>query len=124
MREIIKIRLHKIVDLAVEGGAPYGMTEEEKRIFRVLRAFMEREELPEVPGEAVEVQEEVETEETVRKSVPREAYIIKVDLPKVLDTELREYGPFRAGDLVVIPPRSIGDVLVKRDAAERVRISP
>ncbi|ASI99027.1 DNA replication complex subunit Gins51 [Thermococcus celer] len=122
MREIIKIRLHKIVDLAVE-GAPYGMTEEEKRIFRVLRAFMEREELPEVPGEAVEVQEEVETEETVRKSVPREAYIIKVDLPKVLDTELREYGPFRAGDLVVIP-RSIGDVLVKRDAAERVRISP
>ncbi|ASJ13916.1 DNA replication complex subunit Gins51 [Thermococcus radiotolerans] len=123
MREIIKIRLHKIVDLAVE-GVPYGLTSEERRIFTILRAFIEREEIPvEVPEETVEVSEEVPEREAPKKRVPREAYIIKVDLPKILDPELREYGPFRAGDLVVIP-RSLGKVLVERDAAERIRIAP
>ena len=122
MREIIKIRLHKIVDLAVE-GVPYGMTEEEKRIFTILRAFIEREELQEVPEEAVEVKEEAEEKEVPKKRVPKEAYIIKVDLPKILDPELKEYGPFRAGDLVIIP-QSLGKVLVEREAAERIRISP
>ncbi|WP_258084250.1 DNA replication complex subunit Gins51 [Thermococcus thermotolerans] len=122
MREIIKIRLHKIVDLAVE-GVPYGMTEEERRIFTVLRAFIEREELPEVPEEVAEVQEEVQEVDSFRKKAPKEAYIIKVDLPRILDPELKEYGPFRAGDLVIIP-RSIGKVLVEREAAERIRIAP
>ncbi|ASJ09370.1 hypothetical protein A3L11_09060 [Thermococcus siculi] len=128
-REIIKIRLHKIVDLAVE-GIPGEMTEEERRIFTVLRAFIEREELADLN---VPVSEEVsfktaaeapaQRTEVSKKAVPTEAYIIKIDLPKILDPELREYGPFRAGDLVIIP-RSIGKVLLERDAAERVKISP
>nr|WP_206204670.1 hypothetical protein [Thermococcus sp. MAR1] len=123
MREIIKIRLHKIVDLAVE-GVPYGLTSEERRIFTMLRAFIEREEIPvEIPEETVEVSGEVPEREASKKRVPREAYIIKVDLPKILDPELREYGPFRAGDLVVIP-RGLGKVLVERDAAERIKITP
>nr|WP_206204501.1 hypothetical protein [Thermococcus sp. 21S7] len=122
MREIIKIRLHKIVDLAVE-GVPYGLTSEERRIFTILRAFIEREELPEVPEETVEASEKAPEREVPQRRAPREAYIIKVGLPKILDPELREYGPFRAGDLVIIP-RSLGKVLVERDAAERIRISP
>lgn len=123
MREIIKIRLHKIVDLAVE-GIPYGMTEEERRIFTILRAFIEREEIPvEVPEKIPEVPESVPRPETPKQKMPKEAYIIKVDLPRILDPEMREYGPFRAGDLVIIP-RSIGKILIERDAAERIRISP
>ncbi|MEO2151188.1 MAG: hypothetical protein ABGW50_00815, partial [Thermococcus sp.] len=58
MKEIIKLRLHKIVDLAVEGTIAE-MTDEERRIFRILRAFVEREELPDV-GEDVEVKVEPE----------------------------------------------------------------
>ncbi|AEK72061.1 hypothetical protein GQS_00790 [Thermococcus sp. 4557] len=128
MREIIKIRLHKIVDLAVE-GIPGELTAEEKKIFTVLRAFIEREELEGLsvptPGkETAQTVSEVATKAPeLKKSIPSEAYIIKVDLPKILDPELREYGPFRAGDLVIIP-RSLGKVLVERDAAERIRIAP
>ena len=126
-REIIKIRLHKLVDLAVE-GLPGEMTEEERRIFAVLRAFVERGELPEsIPETATlppaESPIEAASEKPPRKAVPREAYIILTDLPKVLDPELREYGPFRAGDMAVLP-REIGRVLLERNAAERIRITP
>lgn len=127
-REIIKIRLHKIVDLAVE-GIPSEMTKEERKIFTILKAFIDREELGEpsvqIIGEmATQAESEVTTKVSgPKRSIPREAYIIKVDLPRVLDPELREYGPFKAGDLVIIPV-SIAKVLLERDAAERVRISP
>nr|WP_206203502.1 hypothetical protein [Thermococcus sp. M36] len=123
MREIIKIRLHKIVDLAFE-GVPYGMAAEERRIFAVLRAFIEGEGVP--AEAAVDTEKPPEThhvEESQKKALPLEAYIIKMDIPKVLGPEMKEYGPFRAGDLVTIPG-SIGRVLVERDAAERVKISP
>ncbi|NJE84241.1 hypothetical protein E3E23_00055 [Thermococcus sp. CX2] len=123
MREIIKIRLHKIVDLAVE-GLPYGMTAEEKRIFTILRAFIEREEIPvEVPTEGVEKVEEVPEEEPLPRREIREAYLVKIDIPKVLDPELREYGPFKAGDLVTLP-KAIAKVLLERDAAEKIKIAP
>ncbi|CAD5244390.1 DNA replication complex subunit Gins51 [Thermococcus camini] len=124
MREIIKIRLHKIVDLAVE-GIPGELTAEEKKIFTVLRAFIEREELavPEVAEEKLPERVPENQAGPLKRTAPSEAYIIKFDLPKILDPELKEYGPFRAGDLVIIP-RSLGKVLVERDAAERIRIAP
>ncbi|WP_297522246.1 hypothetical protein [Thermococcus sp.] len=125
-REIIKIRLHKLVDLAVEGLSGE-MTVEERKIFTVLKAFIERNELPGAISseEAVKTEPAVETpvEEVPKRTVPREAYILLVDLPKVLDPELREYGPFRAGDMAVLP-REIGRVLLERNAAERIRIAP
>ena len=129
-REIIKIRLHKIVDLAVD-GVPGEMTEEERTIFTILRAFIEREELKELGvtllgAKAAETVSDVAGEaptEPMKKTIPTEAYIIKVDLPRILDPELREHGPFRAGDMVVLP-KSIAKVLVERDAAERIRLAP
>ena len=124
-REIIKIRLHKLVDLAVE-GLPGEMTEEERKIFAVLRAFIERNELPKLPvPETVKAKPAPEppAENPPGKTVPREAYILLVDLPKVLDPEFNEYGPFREGDMVILP-REIGRVLLERNAAERIRIAP
>ncbi len=130
MREIIKIRLHKIVDLAVE-GMPGEVTAEEKKILSVLRAFVGRKELP-FPGDVPETEvqmEEVQTGETnvdaefsERKPIT-EAYILLIDVPQIIGPDMKEYGPFRAGDLAVIP-RSLGKVLVERDAAERIRITP
>jgi DNA replication factor GINS len=99
------------------------MTAEERRIFTILRAFIEREELPmELPEEKMESAAEERVEEPTKAGV-HEAYIVKIDLPKILDPELKEYGPFKAGDLVVLP-RQIAEVLLERDAAEKIRISP
>ena len=123
MREIIKLRLHKIVDLAVE-GKPGEMTAEELRIFRILRAFVEREELPDV--EEDEGKEEVEfkpEEKTSARVQPREAYIITAELPTVLGPDLREYGPFKAWDMAILP-EEIGKVLVERNVAFKVKLSP
>ncbi|WP_461865489.1 DNA replication complex subunit Gins51 [Thermococcus sp.] len=118
VREIIRIRLHKIVDLAIE-GKPYALTEEEKKIFRILSAFINREGIP------VEIEESIEEihEEIESKSVPRDAYLIKIDLPKILDENMNEHGPFRAGDLVTLP-KSIGEILKERDAADKITIKP
>ncbi|AMQ18039.1 DNA replication complex subunit Gins51 [Thermococcus peptonophilus] len=121
MKEIIKLRLHKIVDLAVEGKIAE-MTAEEKRLFNVIRAFIEREELPEI-SEEVQPQEESEVEAEYRpKDVPKEAYIIQIDLPAVLGPDMKEYGPFMAGDMAIIPA-VIGRALVEREVARKVRIS-
>lgn len=125
MREIIKIRLHKIVDLAVE-GVPGELTSEEKKIFVVLRAFIEREELPEVGEEFGSEEFEViqqEEEEYPRREAPRAAYIITTELPTILGPDLREYGPFKAWDMAVLP-EEIGKVLVEREVAFKVKISP
>lgn len=125
MREIIKIRLHKIVDLAVE-GVPGELTSEEKKIFAVLRAFIEREELPEV-GEEFGSEEfgalRQEEEEYLRREAPRAAYIITTELPTILGPDLKEYGPFKAWDMAVLP-EEIGKVLVEREVAFKVKISP
>ncbi len=123
MREIIRIRLHKIVDLAIE-GKPYELTDEEKKIFRILSAFINRENIPveSVPAKIEMGREEIR-EERKHRSGYREAYLIKIDLPKILDENMNEYGPFRSGDLVTLP-RSIGEILRERDAADRIIINP
>ena len=123
IREIIRIRLHKIVDLAIE-GKPYELTNEEKKIFRILSAFINRESIPaeSVPAETGEIKEGIR-EEFKGKPAVREAYLIRIDLPKILDENMNEHGPFRAGDLVTLP-RSIGEILRERDAADRITIKP
>ncbi len=123
IREIIRVRLHKIVDLAIE-GKPYELTNEEKGVFRVLSAFVNRESMPReaAPSETVEEQEELPEEPAGKPSV-REAYLIRIDLPKILDENMNEHGPFKAGDLVTLP-RSIGKILMERDAADRITIIP
>ncbi|CAB50283.1 DNA replication complex subunit Gins51 [Pyrococcus abyssi] len=117
VREILKIRLHKIVDMAFE-GVPRNLVGDEKKIFAILTAFINGEPI------SVEAEEKVEEEVKVeRKPTPGflELYLLKIDVPRIIDEELREHGPFKAGDLVTLP-RSIGNVLVKRDAADRIVI--
>ncbi|ALM74369.1 hypothetical protein TBCH5v1_0396 [Thermococcus barophilus] len=124
MKEIIKIRLHKIVDLAFE-GRPQSLVSEEKKIFAILMAFINREPLP--LSDEVEFKKTLEEESGIEIPVGKraiwEAYLIKVDIPRVLDEKLREYGPFKAGDLVTLP-KSIGKILVERDAAKLIDINP
>lgn len=121
VREIIRTRLHKIVDLAVK-GIPAPMTPEEREVFSILMSFINREKLPTgVPGE-IHIEESQEEPLEIKNPL-REAYIIEVDIPRVFDEELNEYGPFRAGDMVALP-RSIAHVLEERGVAKRVRIVP
>ncbi|NJF24159.1 hypothetical protein [Thermococcus sp. Bubb.Bath] len=128
MREIIRLRLHKLVDMVFTGsGSPGELAEEERKLFLILKAFVEREEFgrfqvsteEEAPHEESSVLEETSSAEM---EPVREAYIVSVDLPSILDTHLEEYGPISAGDLVVLP-RELAKVLVERGVAHRVRIS-
>ncbi|EHR78062.1 Gins 15 protein [Thermococcus litoralis DSM 5473] len=119
IKEILRIRLHKIVDMVFE-GRPHNLVGEERKIFSILLAFVNREH---IPMEDIEIVEE-EVEEKIPESGKQiwEAYLILEDIPKVMDERLREYGPFKAGDLVTLP-RTLGHVLVQREAARRVSIS-
>ncbi|MPW39374.1 hypothetical protein GBV73_06710 [Thermococcus sp. 101 C5] len=119
IKEILRIRLHKIVDMVFE-GRPHNLVGEERKIFSILLAFVNREH---IPMEDIEIVEE-EAEEKIPESGKQiwEAYLILEDIPKVMDERLREYGPFKAGDLVTLP-RTLGHVLVQREAARRVSIS-
>ncbi|ASJ00488.1 DNA replication complex subunit Gins51 [Thermococcus gorgonarius] len=131
MREIIRLRLHKLVDAVFSGSfSPGELVEEERKLFLILKAFVERKDF----GKGVQPQKQVEetekkadlgseivSKESSQKTRIRTAYIVSADLPSILDENLREHGPVTAGDLVVLP-ESIGEVLVKRGVARRVSI--
>lgn len=124
MREILRVRLHKLIDIAFSGTSPSDLIEEERRILLILRRFIEREELA-LPSLGEDTRREKEIEDTSQLSTKTpvfEAYIVMMDVPRVLDETLHEFGPMRAGDLVVLP-KSLGEVLLKRGAAQKVRIS-
>lgn len=123
MRDILRVRLHKLVDMVFSGASP-SLVEEERKMFFILKAFVEREELP-TPRADVEESAPIEETSAVvepARKVVSEAYIVLDDLPQILDENLEEYGPIRAGDLVVLP-KSIGEVLLKRGVAQKVRLS-
>lgn len=120
MREIIRVRLHKLVDLAFEGKLQ-NLVDDEKRIFGLLIAFINREPF-EIPEGVVE-EKIKEVKEIAETKIPTgEAYLIETDIPKILDEKLNEYGPFKAGDLVTLP-RSLAKILIERGVAKRIRIS-
>jgi DNA replication factor GINS len=126
MREIIRLRLHKLVDAVFSGSfSPGELIGEERKLFLILKAFVEREDFGRELESPVAEEEPVESpasSETVPQKEPvRKAYIVSADLPSVLDESLNEYGPIKAGDLVVLP-ESIGRVLTKRGVARTVKI--
>jgi len=118
--EIVRVRLHKIVDLAVK-GVPYSLPEDERKIFSILVSFIGREPLN-VPLEERPIERKVEVEIEDSKSPIRRAYLLEMDIPKVMDGNLNSYGPFKKGDLVVLP-NDIAAILLKRGAAREIKIS-
>ena len=120
MKEIVKLRLHKIVDLAVEGKL-VEMPSEEKKLFTILRSFVERKNIL-LPSEDVPVEESTVQVHNSVKKLPGEAYIIETDLPTILGADMREYGPFMQGDMAIVPPE-IGRVLEERGVARKVKLS-
>jgi len=129
MREIIQLRLHKLVDMVFTGsGSPRELVEEERKLFLILKTFVEREEFGRIQAPVVD--EAAQEKEPSAEGGPlsneiepvREAYIVSVDLPPILDPHFGEYGPISAGDLVVLP-RELAKVLVERGVAQRVKIS-
>jgi len=127
MREILRIRLHKLVDMAFSGVLS-DLVEEERAIFLILKEFIERGEvplqqvgLPEQTKEELAEEPEPDREAGARNPVS-EAYLVSIDLPRIVDEKLREYGPIKAGDIAVLP-KSVGEVLLKRGVAHKIRIT-
>ena len=127
MREILRIRLHKLVDMAFSGVLS-DLVEEERAIFLILKEFIERGEvllqqvgLPEQAKEELAEEPEPDREAGTRNPVS-EAYLVSIDLPRIVDEKLREYGPIKAGDIAVLP-KSVGEVLLKRGVAHKIRIT-
>ncbi|WP_297487004.1 hypothetical protein [Thermococcus sp.] len=126
VREILRARLHKLVDMVFSGPASQGeLIEPERKLFVILNAFVEGKGLDnlevEVPSKPSPLKSEGEMARETKTPV-REAYIIEEDVPAVIDEEFNEYGPFRAGDLSVLPEK-IAKILVARGLAKRVKIS-
>jgi len=126
VREMLRARLHKLVDMVFSGPTSQReLVGPEKKLFMILNSFVERKGLEnlevEVPSEPSPSESKEETAEETKTPI-REAYIIEEDIPAVIDEEFNEYGPFRAGDLSVLPEK-IAKILVTRGLAKRIRIS-
>ncbi|NPA47255.1 MAG: hypothetical protein GXO14_01255 [Thermococci archaeon] len=126
MREIIRLRLHKIVELAFK-GVPVDLPPEEREILLTIRSFIEGDSkgsvqaMPESRTGGGAGEEQEKPAEVPAGSPVTHAYIVTVDLPAVMGPDMVEYGPLRSGDMVVLPDE-IGRVLLERKAAFRISL--
>ncbi len=119
MREIIRIRLHKLIDVAFKDSS-VELPPEERGILLEIKAFIggEAKEAAHTGGQSEGSTREAET--PVRTRTPTtHAYVVTMDVPRIMGPKLSEHGPIRSGDLVVLPDE-IGKVLVERKVAFRV----
>lgn len=109
LQDIIEIREKKIINSAVNAVKANitldNLTSEERELFdslvTLIKAFRQK----------VQKQMDIKDKE--------ELVVLLQDIEEFVGTNLRNYGPFKAGDAATVP-KPIADLLVKKGAAERV----
>jgi len=125
IKEIIRLRLHKIVELAFK-GAPVELPPEERDLLLLIKSFLEEGAVKLAPAPPEEVKD-VETNEKAEERGPvggppiTHAYVVMSDLPSIMAPDMQQYGPMRSGDMVVLP-EDVGRVLVERKVAFRISL--
>ncbi len=101
VRELFELRLRKLVKAAIEGRPLEGLFGFERRIYpRLVSLIME---YRDCVGELVEA---VAYQNWERLPSKYEFVYFLKDAPEFVGIDLESYGPFKAGDLAVLPPEN------------------
>jgi DNA replication initiation complex subunit (GINS family) len=120
LRDIVDRRERKILNQALRATRTHekvdtsAMTDSEKKLFDELIVTLKKYRI-DIIGEAEVEPEPEETEE--------EADLVKVkileDLPAIVGSDFEDYGPFKEGDVVDLPPEN-AEIFISKAKAEKV----
>lgn len=116
VHEIHLSRVLKATDEVTQGRLPAPLLERERYAFSEVRQSLEK------------LHAELVSPATARKAavaVPSEItnvlLIIQAEVPKIVGDNLRQYGPFKRGDVASLPRRS-GELMVKRGLGRKIEV--
>ena len=115
VKSIFEIRYRKILDMALRGEEPENMLPIERRFYNMLFNTLD---------EYREILKGITTTFRIPKVVEGQRYetvAFLSDSPKIVGEDLREYGPFKAGDIASLP-LSNASSLIKHGIAKRISI--
>jgi len=116
VQEIHLLRVLKAMDEIVRGHLPSSSLEGERRAFDGIRQVLDGlyAELikPAVSGEAAIVP---------RREITNEVVIVMTDIPQIIGDDLKQYGPFRSGEVAFLPKRS-AELMIKKGTARKFEV--
>jgi len=116
VQEIYLLRMLKAMDEITKGRLPSPTLESERDAFGEIRQILEKLYIdlikPAVSGEAVI---------TARREITNTVLIILTDVPQIIGDDLKQYGPFKKGEVAFLPQRS-AELLIKQGTAQKLEV--
>jgi DNA replication factor GINS len=116
VQEIYLLRVLKAMDEITKGRLPIPTLERERNAFGEVRQTLEKLYTnlvkPAVSGEAAV---------PARREITNTALIILTDIPQIIGDDLKQYGPFKSGEVVFLPQRS-AELLLKQGTVRKLEV--
>lgn len=117
MHEIYLLRVIKGVDEIARGRSPSPLLEDERHAFEEVSRILERLHTeffaPAISGRAA-------------IPAPREktnvALIVSAEMPQIMGDDMRQYGPFKRGEVACLP-RRCAELMIGRGLARKIEVS-
>ena len=116
IQEIHLLRVLKAMNKMGRGHLPSSSLDGERRAFDGIRQILDglysnliR---PAISGEATIL---------ARREITNEAVIFLTDIPQIIGDDMKQYGPFRKGEVAFLPKRS-AELLIKKDTAHKFEV--
>jgi DNA replication factor GINS len=118
VQEIHLLRVLKTMDQITKGRLPTSLLDRERYAFDEIKGALHKlhAELiaPVISGEAAI---------SAKREITNEALIILTDMPQIIGDDLKQYGPFKSGEVAFLPKRS-AQLLIKQKVARRIEVGP
>jgi DNA replication factor GINS len=116
VQEIHLLRVLKAMDQIGRGRSPSSPLDGERRAFDGVRQILDKlytEQIkPAVSGQAAIVAPREKTNETL---------IFLTDIPQIIGDDIKQYGPFKRGEVAFLPKRS-AELLIKKGTAQKFSV--
>lgn len=116
VQEIYLLRVLKAMDEITKGRLLGSALESERNAFGDIKQTLEKLYIdmikPAVSGEAVV---------TARPEVTNTVLIILTDMPQIIGDDMKQYGPFKSGEVAFLPQRS-AELLMKQGTARKLEV--
>jgi len=116
VQEIHLLRVLKAMDQVGRGHLPGSSLDGERRAFDGVRQILDRlytEQIkPAISGQAAIV--------AIREKT-NEALIFLADIPQIIGDDIKQYGPFKKGEVAFLPKRS-AELLIKKGTARKFEV--
>ena len=116
IQEIHLSRVFKVIDEIAQGRLPAPLLERERYTFSEIRQSLEK-----LYAELVSSTMSGEAELVAPREITNVLLIMQAEVPPIVGDNLRQYGPFKRGEIVSLPRRS-AELMVKHGLARKIEV--